>query len=169
MSEALRSCLRVVDQAVLFAGIARGYLRAKLSAGKFGPFPVLTGRVRLRIRGKAPFGERFMVEAQIWNVGITVAEGGTLTVGDSVFVNGGVSIEAWHDVRIGDYVMLAPFAAIIDDDRHEAEPDAPMYHGPTIIGDTSLATEAGRRPSSMEMIGFSALPTFQPASRFMTA
>lgn len=135
MSEALRTCLRVADRGVLFARIARGYLRTKLSAGTFGPFPIVTGRVRLHIRGKATFGERFMVEAQVWSVGITVGEGGTLTVGNGVFVNGGVSIEAWHDVRIGNYVMLAPFVSIIDDDRHEVEPDAPLYHGPTIIGD----------------------------------
>lgn len=135
MSEALRACLKVVDRGVLFAGIARGLVRTKLSAGKFGPFPIVTGRVRLHIRGRATFGARFMVEAQVWSVGITVAEGGTLTVGDGVFVNGGVSIEAWHDVRIGSYVMLAPFVSIIDDDRHEVEPDVPLYHGPTVIGD----------------------------------
>jgi maltose O-acetyltransferase len=96
---------------------------------------MLMGKVRLRIRGEATFGARFMVEAHAWDVVITVAEGATLTVGEGVFVNGGVSIEVWHDVRIGSRVLMAPNASIIDDDRHELEPGAPLYHGPTVIGD----------------------------------
>ncbi len=127
--------LRTYDQAVLFARIARGYIRAKASPGAFGPFPILLGNVRLRIRGKAAFGARLMVEAHTWAVAITVAEGARLTVGDGVFINGGTSIEAWHDVRIGKHVLMAPFVSIIDDDRHEVVPGAPLQKGPTVIGD----------------------------------
>jgi acetyltransferase-like isoleucine patch superfamily enzyme len=127
--------LRTYDRAVLFARVARGYLRAKVSPGHFGPFPVLQGKVRLHIRGKATIGARLMVEAHTWAVAITVAEGGTLTIGDGVFINGGSSIEVWHDVRIGKAVMLAPFVSIIDDDRHEVVPGAPLEKGPTVIGD----------------------------------
>ena len=66
---------------------------------------------------------------------IAVSEGGRLTVGDDTAVNGGVSIEVWHDVRIGSKVMMAPYVSIIDDDRHEVEPGTPLYKGPTVIGD----------------------------------
>lgn len=127
--------LRTYDRAVLFARVVRGYIRAMASPGTFGPLPVLQGNVRLRIRGKATFGARFMVEAHTWAVAVNVAEGATLTVGDGVFINGGASIEVWHDVRIGNAVMMAPFVSIIDDDRHEVEPGAPLDKGPTIIGD----------------------------------
>ena len=127
--------LRGYDRAVLFARVARGYLRAKASPGNFGPFPLLLGNVRLHIRGKATFGARLMVEAHTWAVAINVAEGATLTIGDGVFINGGTSIEAWHDVRIGRHVLMAPFVSIIDDDRHEVTPGAALHKGPTIIGD----------------------------------
>lgn len=76
-----------------------------------------------------------MVFAQPWKVNIDVDRSATLTVGNGVFLNGGVSIEAWHDVRIGNNVLMAPFASIIDDDRHELEPGVSLYKGPTIIGD----------------------------------
>ena len=46
-------------------------------------------------------------------------------------MNAGTFIEAWHDVQIGDNVLMAPFASIIDDDRHEIEPGAALYKGPT--------------------------------------
>jgi maltose O-acetyltransferase len=127
--------LRTYDRGVLFARIARGYLRTRLSPAKFGPFPLLLGRVRLRIRGKAVIGARLMIEAHTWAVAISVAEGATLTIGDGVFINGGTSIEAWHDVRIGRNVLMAPFVSIIDDDRHEVVPGAALHKGPTVIGD----------------------------------
>jgi acetyltransferase-like isoleucine patch superfamily enzyme len=132
---ALRLGLRARDQAVLFAQVARGYVRASLSPGSFGPYPILIGRVRLRIRGKATFGARFMVHADVWDVRLFVSEGGRLAIGEGVFLNGGCSIEAWHDVRIGKGVLLAPFVSIIDDDCHEVEPGSSGYKGPTIIGD----------------------------------
>jgi acetyltransferase-like isoleucine patch superfamily enzyme len=135
LSNTLRTCLRILDQADFLARVTGGYVRSKLSPGKFGQSPILLGKVRLRIRGEATFGARFMVQADVWEVSIVVADGGTLTVGDGVFINGGVSIEAWHDVRIGRNVLMAPFSSIIDDDRHELEPGATRYKGPTVIGD----------------------------------
>jgi acetyltransferase-like isoleucine patch superfamily enzyme len=133
--KALRTYLRAYDKVVFYARCARGYARSKFSAGTFGPFPVLLGRVRLRIRGQATFGARLMVEAPDWDVTVSVAEGATLTVGDGVYVNDGTSIEVWHDVRIGSNVLLAPFVSIIDTDRHEVEPGTPLFKGPTVIGD----------------------------------
>jgi acetyltransferase-like isoleucine patch superfamily enzyme len=130
-----RTCLRILDQVDFFARVTGGYVRSKLSPGKFGQSPILLGKVRLRIRGEATFGARFMVEADNWEVSIIVADGATLTVGDGVFINGGASIEAWHDVRIGRNVLMAPFSSIIDDNRHEVEPGATLYKGPTVIGD----------------------------------
>jgi len=41
----------------------------------------------------------------------------------------------WHEVRIGDKVMIAPNVTIIDDNRHEIEPGAKLYSGPIVIGD----------------------------------
>jgi acetyltransferase-like isoleucine patch superfamily enzyme len=128
-------CVRVSDSVAFAARISLGYIKSKFSGAAFGRSLVILGPVRFHIRGKAVFGERLMVFAQPWKVNIDVDRGATLTVGDGVFLNGGVSIEAWHDVRIGDNVLMAPFSSIIDDDRHELEPHVPLYKGPTIIGD----------------------------------
>jgi len=35
---------------------------------------------------------------------------------------------------IGNNVLMAPFASIIDDDRHEVEPGSVQYKGPTVVG-----------------------------------
>jgi hypothetical protein len=107
MGVVLRTYLRIHDRVIFCTRVGRGYVQSKLSPGEFGSFPMLMGKVRLRIRGKATFGARFMVEAHVWDVLITVADGATLTVGEGVFVNGGVSIEVWHDVRIGSRVATA--------------------------------------------------------------
>jgi acetyltransferase-like isoleucine patch superfamily enzyme len=135
LSNTLRTCRQIYDQVDFFTRVTGGYVRSKLSPGKFGRFTILIGKVRLRIRGEATFGARFMVQADSYEVRIVVADGGTLTVGDGVFINGGVSIEAWHDVRIGRNVLMAPFASVIDDNRYELEPGATRYKGPTVIGD----------------------------------
>lgn len=134
MTKLLRSYLGIHDTASFITHACIGYVRTKLTLAKFGPFPVVRGRVRFQIRGEAVFGERFTALADTWDVRIFVGRGGKLTVGDRVAMNAGVSIEVWHDVRIGDYVMMAPFVSVIDDDRHELEPGTPLYKGPTVIG-----------------------------------
>jgi maltose O-acetyltransferase len=85
--------------------------------------------------GPSSLGDRFTALGDTAVVRISVEDGGRLTVGDHVAMNCGVSIEVWHDVRIGNKVMIAPNVSIIDDNRHEIEPGAPLYDGPIIIGD----------------------------------
>ena len=75
-----------------------------------------------------------MAEGLVVAIKISVAKTATLSIGDYVYMNAGTSIEAWRDVQIGDNVLMAPFASIIDDDRHEVEPGAVLYKGPTIVG-----------------------------------
>jgi len=127
--------MRIWDPLTFAVRICLGYLRSQISGAAFGRFPVIAGQVRFHIRGKAMFGERLMVLANSWRVSIEVARDATLKVGDGVFMNSGVSIEVWHDVRIGNNVLMAPFSSVIDDNRHELEPGAPRYKGPTVIGD----------------------------------
>jgi acetyltransferase-like isoleucine patch superfamily enzyme len=87
------------------------------------------------IRGEAVFGDRFTALGDPSAVRISVEDGARLTIGDHVAMNCGVSIDVWHDVRIGSNVMIAPNVTIMDDNRHEVEPGTPLYSGPTIIGD----------------------------------
>jgi acetyltransferase-like isoleucine patch superfamily enzyme len=135
MGNFLNSYLRTYDIAVLLGRVGRGYIRTKCTIAQFGSLPHVRGKVNFHIRGEAVFGRRFTAIGEAAAVRIAVTEGGRLTVGDDTAVNGGVSIEVWHDVRIGSKVMMAPYVSIIDDDRHEVEPGTPLYKGPTVIGD----------------------------------
>ena len=112
------------------------YIRLKLSgADKFGKRPMVSGKARFRLRGAAVFGDRFAVHGLVATVSIKVDHNATLTIGDDVYLNGGVSIAVFHDVRIGSHVFMAPYSSIIDDDRHQLEPSTPLHKGPTIVGD----------------------------------
>ena len=74
-----------------------------------------------------------MVEGLV-AVTIKVDPGARLSIGDRVYMNSGTSIEAYHELIIGNNVLMAPFASIIDDDRHQVEPGSVQYKGPTIVG-----------------------------------
>jgi maltose O-acetyltransferase len=127
--------LRCYDLARFFAQASRGYVTTKFTPARFGRFPNVRGKVKFHIRGEAVFGDRFTALGAPSAVRIDVAEGARLTVGDHVAVNCSVSLDVWHDVRIGSKVMIAPNVTIIDDNRHELEPGAPLCNGPIIIGD----------------------------------
>ena len=135
MRNFLMAYLRFYDIAVYVGQCGRGYLRTRFTPAKFGRVPNVRGKVRLHIRGQAVFGDQFTALGDAADVRIVVARGARLTVGDHVAVNCGVSIDVWHEVRIGDKVMLAPYVSIIDDARHEMEPGTLLYNGPTVIGD----------------------------------
>jgi acetyltransferase-like isoleucine patch superfamily enzyme len=135
MRNFLRVYLRFFDFAVYVAQCGRGYLRTKLTTAEFGRLPNIRGKVRLHIRGEAVFGDQFTALGDPAAVRIAVADGARLTIGDHVALNCGVCIDVWHDVRIGDKVMIAPYVSIIDDSRHEIEPGTPLYNGPTVIED----------------------------------
>ena len=135
MRNSLRAYLRAYDSVRFFSQVGRGYVRTKLTPAPFGGLPNVRGKVKFHIRGEAAFGDRFTALGDTAVVRISVEDGARLTVGDHVAMNCGVSIEVWHDVRIGNKVMIAPNVSIIDDNRHEIEPGAPLYNGPIIIGD----------------------------------
>jgi acetyltransferase-like isoleucine patch superfamily enzyme len=135
MRNSLRAYLRLYDNVRFFTQVGRGLVRTKLTPAQFGGLPNVRGKVKFHIRGDATFGRQFTALGDTAAVRISVADGARLTVGDHVAVNCGVSIEVWHDVRIGDKVMMAPNVSVVDDNRHEIEPGAPLYARPIIIGD----------------------------------
>lgn len=112
-----------------------GAVRAKFSgAESFGGHADMRGRVRFKLQGRAVFGRGFIAEGDISTVSIVVRENATLIIGDDVYMNYGVTIEACHEIRIGNHVLMAPLVSIIDDNRHETEPGAVLYKGPIVIG-----------------------------------
>jgi acetyltransferase-like isoleucine patch superfamily enzyme len=135
MRNSLRVYLKCYDVARFFTQASRGYVVTKFTPAQFGRFPNVRGKVKFHIRGEAVFGERFTALGEPVPVRIAVAEGARLTVGDHVAMNCSVSIDVWHDVRIGCKVMIAQNVTIIDDNRHELEPGASLHSGPITIGD----------------------------------
>lgn len=113
-----------------------GAVRARLAgAESFGGHADMRGRVRFKLHGRAVFGRGFIAEGDISTVSVIVRENATLVVGDDVYMNYGVAIEACHEIRIGSHVLMAPLVSVIDDNRHETEPGAVRYKGPVVIGD----------------------------------
>jgi maltose O-acetyltransferase len=135
MRNSLRAYLRFYDLTRFLAQTGLGYMRTKFTPAQFGRFPNIRGKVKFHVRGEAIFGERFTALGEPLAVRIAVAHGARLTIGDHVAMNCGMSMDVWHDVRIGNKVMIAPNVTIIDDNRHELEPGAPLTSGPIIIGD----------------------------------
>jgi acetyltransferase-like isoleucine patch superfamily enzyme len=129
-------CIRACERLAFIVRIGFSYMRLKLSgADEFGKRPMISGRARLRLRGAASFGDRFVVHGLVAAVSIKVDRNATLLIGNDVYLNAGVSIAAFNDVRIGSNVLMAPYSSIIDDDRHQIEPGEPPRKGPTIVED----------------------------------
>lgn len=130
---AYRSLLRRLDNA---KRRLYGAMRAKISrADCFGARADMRGRIRFKLQGRAVFGRGFIADGRIGTVSIMVRENATLVVGNDVYLNYGVTIDAFHEVQIGSNVLMAPLVSIIDDNRHEVEPGAILYKGPVVIGD----------------------------------
>ncbi|MGP7996287.1 MAG: acyltransferase [Streptosporangiaceae bacterium] len=115
--------------------IAYGSMRVRRHRGAtFGKQPVILGKVRFRFRGTVHIGDKFMVEGMTAGVTIKVARDGMLSIGNGCYMNTGSCIEVYNEVRIGDHALIAPFASIVDDNRHEVEPGSPRAKGPVILG-----------------------------------
>lgn len=114
--------------------LIHGAIRARTVRASFGRRPYMRGRIFFSLRGKAVFGDHFEVWGVPVGVNIKVGKGAVLTTGHNFFMNFGASIETWHETRIGNKVMLAPYASIIDHNRHEVEPGAVLVKGPVVIG-----------------------------------
>jgi acetyltransferase-like isoleucine patch superfamily enzyme len=142
MHDTVRRGRAMLDPLEFLARIARGYVLTKFSGAKFGRYPIVLGGVRFHIRGDAVIGERFMTMPQAPKPNIDVARGGILRVGNGSGMGGGASIEVWHEVTIGNNVMVGAYCSIIDDNRHLSEPGdiGSLYKGPTIIEDNVWLT-----------------------------
>jgi len=115
--------------------LIKGTVRAMLSgAERFGKRTLIGGRVKFALDGKTVIGDQFTADGSLSAISIRTRKGGALSIGNHVYLNSGVSIDAWHDVQIGNDVLLGPFVSIIDNDRHEVEPGAILQRGPVIIG-----------------------------------
>ena len=53
------------------------------------------------------------------------AKGGSLVLGQRVFINTGATVVANHSITIGDDCLIGDFVAIFDTDHHQLEPSRP--------------------------------------------
>jgi acetyltransferase-like isoleucine patch superfamily enzyme len=122
-------------------GFVRGAFKAMISgAENFGKHPYMQGKVSFDVKGRAIFGNKFLANAKLGMVHFKVARDATLIVGDNVYINYGVTIEARHEVRIGNDVWIAPRVSIIDDSKYEIEPGSIPSRGPVTIGNNVWLT-----------------------------
>jgi acetyltransferase-like isoleucine patch superfamily enzyme len=150
-----------------------GTVRAMFSgAERFGKRTLISGKVQFALDGKTVIGDEFLADGSLAAISIRTRKGGALSIGDHVYLNYGVSIDAWHDVRIGNNVMLGPFVSIIDNDRHEVEPGTALQKGPVIIGNNvwlgrNVAVMPGASIGNGSVIGANSVVTKDiPANSF---
>lgn len=74
------------------------------------------------------------VRGKIAPVEFGAVRGGTLRVGERVFINQGASVVAHRSIEIGDDARIGDFAAILDVDHHAIEEFAEVRAAPVVIG-----------------------------------
>lgn len=100
---------------------ARFYLRR---ADRVGPKVRVWGRPRVRVwRGHLVVGDRVMIVSTTATTELTVDMGGTLEIGDGVYINYGCSIMATELIRIGPRCSIGTHAILMDNDFHRIEPE----------------------------------------------
>ena len=100
---------------------ARAWLWGRIqlrSCTSVGPMPRVWGHVRIDNRGRISIGPRIRIRAVPWASELASGDGGLLEIGESTFINAGVSISASRHVHIGDRCEIGPGVLIMDNDFH---------------------------------------------------
>ncbi|HKW60274.1 MAG TPA: acyltransferase [Candidatus Dormibacteraeota bacterium] len=101
-----------------------------------GPLPRVWGSVRIENHGQISIGPRLRIRAVPWATELVANRGGLLEIGESTFINGGVSISASRHVRIGSRCQIGPGVLIMDNDFHvPGDPGQQPPSRPIDIGD----------------------------------
>lgn len=101
-----------------------------------GQRPRLYGRCHVANYGRILIGDRLLMYGATVRCELTAHAGGTLEIGNRVFINYGCSISAHQRVSIGDGCLIGQYGIIMDCDYHSLENETD--HGevrPITIGD----------------------------------
>jgi acetyltransferase-like isoleucine patch superfamily enzyme len=109
--------LRYVAPAVVRA---RWYLR---DADRVGVRARVWGSPVIRNRGTLLIGDQVRIVSTLATVELAVDDGGTLSIGDGVYINYGCSIGATLSVKIGARCSIGSHVTMIDNDFHTLDPD----------------------------------------------
>ncbi len=115
---------RILRNPVDRAADARAWLNARWQLRRctsVGQLPRVWGRVRVENRGRILIGARVRIRAVPWASELATTQDGTLEIGESTFINAGVSIFAGNHVRIGSHCEIGPGVLIMDNDFHIAQ------------------------------------------------
>jgi acetyltransferase-like isoleucine patch superfamily enzyme len=95
-------------------------------------------------KGTLIAGNNFDIWSHLMRSQLSVGLGGTLTIGDNVFINVGVSISAQSQVTLGNNVQIANLVSIMDGDFHglEERHSPPSPEPICIEDDVWIATKA---------------------------
>ena len=111
-------------------------LRAKWAlrrCNQVGPWPRLFGRVMVKNHGQITIGERLLMYGGTVRGELVTEPGGTIEIGDQVFINYGVSISAHTLVKIGNRCQIGNYSLIMDNDYHQIGDKTMLGHSRPII------------------------------------
>lgn len=94
------------------------------------------GQVRIINRGTVEIGDYGRFDGRRASIEIGAAAGARTAIGESVWVNYGVTISAAESVTLGDRVQLGPYTTVADTDFHGLiDRDTPDDPAPVILED----------------------------------
>ncbi len=102
-------------------GQALAVLRARWAlrrCNSVGPRPRLFGKAMVQNWGRITIGERVLIYGGAVRCELVANPGGTIEIGDGVFLNSGVSISAHQLVKIGNGCQIGNYTLLMDNDYH---------------------------------------------------
>jgi acetyltransferase-like isoleucine patch superfamily enzyme len=77
---------------------------------------------------------RLFLRCKTVPVEVGAASGGSLVLGERVFINTGATVVATHSIVLGDDCLIGDFVAIFDTDFHQLEPSRPTQVAAVRLG-----------------------------------
>jgi acetyltransferase-like isoleucine patch superfamily enzyme len=102
-----------------------GVRRARVTCE--GRLPIIRGGGEVRLGRVALRGSTVPVE-------IGALNGGSLTIGDDVFINQGATVVATLSISIGDGSRIGDYVALYDSDYHPLDESGPTTRSAVVIG-----------------------------------
>lgn len=101
-----------------------------------GRLPRIYGKLHLVSFGRISIGDKLLLMGTLVPSELVAQPGGTLEIGDNVFINYGVSISAHHLVRIGNRCQIGNWSIVMDNDYHATgDPRRASASAPIVIED----------------------------------
>jgi acetyltransferase-like isoleucine patch superfamily enzyme len=111
------------------------YIFFKSKGIRIGIRPLISNKIPIvNAAGKITVGDYFIVRCIQFKSSFSAFEHGELIIGDSVFINQGVTISCAKKILIGDNCKIADLACIYDTDFHEIDQDKGIKVKPVVLG-----------------------------------